>query len=278
MLLAACLCLPPCRASGQVNIWEGTHQKKVEMKAYAVAGQGNPAVVVCPGGSYFWHDMKGEGAEVAQWLNGHGIAAFVLHYRTAYVPAFVTHFREVFRGNRYPDPLDDLRQALRWLRAHADAYGIDPGDIGVMGFSAGGHLAMLGAELLEREDRPRYVAALYPVVTLSGPYAHKRSRRALLGDDLQHDRRMQDSLSVERHVPGDCPPVFLANCLDDPVVHYRNAELLDSALTAQRVPHLYIQYRTGGHGFGASEKKGSEEARTWKDAFLRWLHALNKEK
>ena len=82
---------------------------------------------------------------------------------------------------------------------------------------------------------------------------------------------MRDTLSLERHVPTDCPPVFLVNCLDDPVVNWRNSVLLDSALTAQRVPHTYLQYRTGGHGFGASETKGTPECRQWKEQFLKWL-------
>jgi acetyl esterase/lipase len=85
---------------------------------------------------------------------------------------------------------------------------------------------------------------------------------------------MRDSLSLEKHVPKDCPPVFLVNCVDDPVVKYYNSVLLDSALTANKVPHKYIQYKTGGHGFGASTVKGTAECRQWKDEFLRWLGNL----
>jgi acetyl esterase/lipase len=85
---------------------------------------------------------------------------------------------------------------------------------------------------------------------------------------------LREQLSLERHVPADCPPVFLVNCIDDPIVDYRNAVLLDSALTAMNVPHLYFQYQTGGHGFGVSEDKGSEECRQWKEKFLEWLHTL----
>ena len=85
---------------------------------------------------------------------------------------------------------------------------------------------------------------------------------------------MQDSLSLELHVTADCPPLFILNCKNDPIVKYQNSELLDSALTVYDVPHKYIQYQTGGHGFGASDVKGTPEARQWRNAFLEWLRAL----
>lgn len=244
------------------------------MTPYIAEGEGNTAIIVCPGGSYYWHDMEHEGHEVGKWLQSNGISAFVLKYRTAHVPAFLFRHRYIFRGNRYPDPQDDLLQAMRYVKAHADEYGIDTLRIGAMGFSAGGHLVMSSAELFAPEDHPAFIAPIYPVVTLVEDCTHVRSRRALLGDNRQHNKKMQDSLSLERHVPADCPPVFLVNCVDDPIVEYHNSELLDSALTAQGVNHVYIQYQTGGHGFGASEDKGSEECRQWKGAFLKWLEEL----
>ena len=260
----------------QVNIWAGTScSKKVMLTPYPVAGgDAHAAVVVCPGGSYFWHDYETEGHDVARWLQQQGIAAFVLDYRTAKVSAFITHYRKVFRGNRYPDAQDDLRQALRYVRSHAAAYGIDSSRVGAMGFSAGGHLVMSAAELFDAPDRPAFVAAVYPVVTMTEQCVHKRSRRGLLGDSRTRNEALKDLLSLERHVPADCPPVFLVNCIDDPVVDYRNSVLLDSALTAQQVPHEYCQYQTGGHGFGASETKGSAECRQWKNRFLHWLAKL----
>lgn len=144
-----------------------------------------------------------------------------------------------------------------------------------MGFSAGGHLAMSSIELLPRSEWPAFVAPIYPVVSFVDPCVHKRSRRGLLGDSREHNKRLCDSLSLERHVPKNCPPVFLANCKDDPIVKYHNSELLDSALTANQVPHRYIQYKTGGHGFGASEEKGSAECRQWKSEFIKWFKTLN---
>ena len=244
------------------------------LTAYLAEGDNRPAVIVCPGGSYFWHDMVNEGDSVGRWLQRNGISAFVLRYRTAYVPAFIFHYRLVFRGNRYPDALNDLRQALGYVRLHAGTFRIDTSRIGVMGFSAGGHLAMSAVELLPEREWPSFVAPVYPVVTMSHPCVHKRSRRGLLGDNKVRNRKLCDSLSLERHVPDNCPPVFLVNCKDDPVVPPHNSELLDSALTAKGVTHLYIQYATGGHGFGASGLKGSPESRGWRNRFLSWFRNM----
>ena len=261
--------------SAQVNIWEGTSCKeKVMLTPYLAQDSGNLAIIVCPGGSYFWHDTKTEGDGVAKWLQQQGISAFVLDYRTADVPAFIFHYRKVFRGNRYPDAQDDLLQAIRYVKSHAKDYGIDADKIGVIGFSAGGHLAMSAAEFFNREDRPRFVVPVYPVVTMMEDCVHKRSRRGLLGDSRTGNKVLRELLSLERHVPADCPPVFLVNCIDDPIVDYRNAVLLDSALTAMNVPHQYCQYQTGGHGFGVSDEKGSDECRQWKERFLEWLRTL----
>ena len=255
-----------------VNIWQGIpHHKKVEMTTYIADGKDNIAIIICPGGSYFWHDMNHEGHEVGEWLKENGISAFVLRYRTAYVPAFVTRFRYIFRGNRYPDPQEDLLQAIHYVKENSEDYGIDTLRIGAMGFSAGGHLVMSAGELFSISERPAFIASIYPVVTMTEDCVHKRSRRALLGDSRKRDKTLRDSLSLERHVSSDCPPVFLVNCKDDPIVDCKNSVLLDSALTAHGVPHVYLQFETGGHGFGASENKGTDECRQWKKEFLRWL-------
>ncbi len=279
-LLLWLLLLPLCVSAQadrprRINIWQGTTVgKTVVMTSYLAEGRGNAAVIVCPGGSYLWHDMGGEGKDVGEWLQRNGISAFVLRYRTAGVGAFLTPYRYVFRGNRYPDALNDLLRAMQYVKAHSAELGIDASHVAAMGFSAGGHLVMSAAELLPREQRPWFVVPVYPVVTMTEACVHRRSRRALLGDSRLRSRQLRDLLSLERHVPADCPPVFLVNCKDDPVVDYRNSELLDSALTRQQVPHRYIQYQTGGHGFGASDHKGTAECRQWKEEFMAWFRRL----
>ena len=264
-----------------LTLAQGVGARDIDLTSYLPEGRPEAAVIICPGGSYSWLDMQTEGHEVARWLQANGIAAFVLKYRVQGVPAFVTHARLVIRGHRHPDMIEDLQRAIAMVRQQADTYGLPKNRIGVMGFSAGGHLAMLAAELYHTDFahsgvpapllRPDFVASIYPVVTMVEPCVHKRSRRALLGEYGKHRRLMRDSLSLERHVPFDCPPVFLVNCADDPVVNPRNAQLLDSALTVRGVPHRYIHYRTGGHGFGASETKGTTESRQWRQSFLSWL-------
>lgn len=246
----------------------------MKLTPYIIGGDNNIGVVVCPGGSYFWHDSETEGHEVAKWLNNNGISAFVLDYRTAYVPAFIFHHRYLFRGNRYPDPQDDLRQAIKIVRENASEFGVDSTKIGAMGFSAGGHLVMSSAELFDPQYRPNFIVPIYPVVTMTEKCVHKRSRRGLLGDNKQNDPELKNLLSLERHVPEDCPPVFLVNCKDDPIVDYHNSVLLDSALTSKNIPHQYLLFETGGHGFGASETKGSAECREWKEAFLNWIKTI----
>lgn len=259
-----------------INIWEETPgHERVELTPYIATGDVKPvSVIVCPGGSYFWHDINVEGHDVARWLQQNGITAFVLKYRAGGVWAFVSHYRLLWRGHRYPDPQDDLLQALRYVRSHAGKFGIDPTRIGAMGFSAGGHLVMSAAELFPQDERPSFIAPIYPVVTMTHECVHKRSRRGLLGDSKTRDAALRDTLSLELHVPADCPPVFLVNCVDDPIVDYRNSVLLDSALTAQGVQHVYLQYRNGGHGFGASDTKGPAECRQWKEQFLEWITTI----
>ena len=277
-------------AQQAIPLWEGfdvDHGWQVSLKPFvAEDNEEGLAVIVCPGGSYYWLDDINEGDEVAQWLQSNGITAFVLRYRTAGIPAFLFHYRGLFSGRRHPVMVSDAQRALQWVREHADQYRIDPNKVGMMGFSAGGHLLMSAACFsgtnylkdygihTEVSLKPSFLVPVYPVVTMRKPFVHKRSRRALLSEKLHHDPVMIDSLSLECHIPADCPPVFLVNCVDDPVVDYHNSVLLDSALTANHIEHCYLQYQTGGHSFGASDVKGTEESRQWKKEFLNWLHHL----
>jgi len=244
------------------------HLSAITLAEYLPDKPSQTAIIVCPGGSYFWLDYATEGDSVARSLQAQGIAAYVLKYRTGGIVPFITHSRLIIPGHHHPMPLDDVQEAMRQVRQK------NYSRVGVMGFSAGGHLALSAAIFGQGPLRPDFIAPCYPVVTMSHPCVHKRSRRGLLGEWKKSSRRMRDSLSLERHVTADMPPVFLMNCVDDPIVNYRNSELMDSALTAHGVPHRYIQYKTGGHGFGTTWSKTSEEASHWFDEFLRWLNDL----
>ena len=276
--------------SNRMKPWESQDKRadKVILTPFITNNpQDKPAVIVCPGGSYCWLDVKGEGIEVAEWLQQNGVSAFLLQYRTAGFGAYFTRYRYVARGNRHPDMICDLQRAIRWVRENSDSLGIDSDRLGVLGFSAGGHLAMCSAcfsdtdytGLPDRHDislKPAFVGAIYPVVTMKGDYVHKRSRRGLLGEWGKGNKELRDSLSIEENIPADCPPVFIINCKDDPVVDWHNSVLLDEALTKAGIDHKYIQYEKGRHGFGVSEVYGTVESRKWKYEFVDWLKGLGK--
>ena len=226
---------------------------------YKPEGEPKAAVIVCPGGSYFWLDKEGEGSLVGDWLASQGIMAYVLHYRTAGWFDFAFRTRPLFGGNRHPDMISDLQWGLQSVRKEFD------GPVGVMGFSAAD-----GANL-----RPDFVASIYPVVSMREPCTHKRSRRGLLGEGRTGDQALRDSLSLELHVRPDTPPVFLLRCDDDPVVDPKNSDLLEAALKEKKVPHRYVKYSVGGHGFGADRKKFTEETAHWQADFLKWLEDIN---
>lgn len=273
-----------------INIWEGTPVKSdVSLTSFPADPDDSTGIgiIVCPGGSYFWHDHETEGIEVAKWLQSNGISAFVLKYRVAGVFAYISHFRRLGGGNKFPYPIQDAQRAIQLLRENAREYGIDPDKLGIMGFSAGGHLSMYAAEKGNCDYlkdlgiktsvslMPSFSVPIYPVVTLSDErYVHRRSRRAILGERKAGDMTMRDSLSLELNIHKDLPPIYLMNCKDDPIVHYRNSELLDSALNSIGSNHRYVQYETGGHGFGSTSSKTTAEAIAWKDDFINWIRNI----
>ena len=289
LLISACI----AAEAQPIRIWKGTPVKapRVTLTPYLPEG-GEPAaaIIVCPGGSYFWLDVAHEGVMVAEWLQQQGFAAFLLEYRTGGWFDFTFRSRAVFGGHQHPDMISDLQRSIQLVRENAEAFNIDPCRVGAMGFSAGGHLVMSSAEFFGTDFlapkgiectvslRPDFVAPIYPVVTMVQECVHERSRRGLLGERRMRDEALRDSLSLEKHVRADTPPVFLLNCVDDPIVDYRNSNLLDSALTANKVPHFFVQYKIGGHGFGADPERFSDETKQWQATFLQWFNELNTRK
>lgn len=230
----------------------------------------NIAVVVCPGGSYCWLAKTTEGKNIARWLNSCGYAAYVLEYPTAGWAAYAFHSRLIFRGHQYPDQISSLENSLKLVREKGYSH------VGAIGFSAGGHLVLNAAEYSPKDIAPDFVAAIYPVVTMSHPCVHRRSRRGLLGEYRWRNQAMRDSLSMEKHADRIQCPVFLINCADDPIVAKHNSELMDSALTSNKKQHFYKQYKHGGHGFGVNPRKAGNDAIVWKEEFITWLQEILK--
>jgi len=228
--------------------------------------EGTPAVVVCPGGGYQNLASNHEGRQVANFLNSLGVAAFVLKYRL---------------GPRYHHPIElgDAQRALRLVRSRAQEFGVLADRIGMMGFSAGGHLAATlatrhGEHVYERQDdaddssaRPFAAALIYPVITMKMPWTHAGSRRKLLGDspsDADIERR-----SAELHVDDATPPVFMVHALDDEAVPVENSLRMMDALRAAKRPVEAHLLQEGGHGFGTGNPHTVAEH--WLEWFPVWL-------
>ncbi|HEX2950018.1 MAG TPA: alpha/beta hydrolase [Armatimonadota bacterium] len=205
------------------------------------------AVVVFPGGGYQHLANDHEGRQIAEWFNARGVAAFVLRYRL---------------GPRYHHPIElgDAQRAIRTVRANAAEWGIDPQRIGIMGFSAGGHLASTASthfdagntaavDPIERVScRPDFAVLCYPVVTFMPPYNHVGSRANLLGENPSDE--LVEYLSNDRQVTADTPPTFLFHTTDDPVVPVENSLLYFGALRKAGVPAEMHIYAHGPHGVG----------------------------
>ena len=236
-------------------------------------GKKTAAVIICPGGSYHHLGMPHEGFASQEWFNSVGISAFVLRYRVAY------------NHHHHPAMLEDIQMAIAFVREHADEYNIDREKIGAIGYSAGGHLVtMAGAfgaqsELeklgvhTEQSVRPNFVMPIYPVVSMQEDIGHAWSRKSLLSRDQSQTRRNQ--FSMELQIPDDMPPVFLLACHDDPVVIFENSVRLDAALTEKNIPHIFVQYENGGHGFGMKKNSAIMKAHHWNDEkLLPWLREI----
>ena len=231
--------------------------------AEKAAGTG---IVICPGGGYGVLAFDHEGIQIAKWLNSIGIAGFILKYRHKYY--------------KHPVPLLDAQRAIRTVRHRAREWNVDPQRIGIMGFSAGGHLASTAGthfdsgkseaqDPIDHEScRPDFMILVYPVITMSDPYTHRGSRRNLLGPNP--NPKLIDLLSNEKQVTARTPPTFLALSNEDRVVPAENSVNFYLALRKAQVPAEIHIYEKGKHGFGILKNRGPA-ARDWPKRCEEWL-------
>ena len=214
------------------------------------------AVVICPGGGYAKLSMDQEGYLMAQWLAKNGIAAFVLEYRLP------NGHREV--------PLEDAVEAIRIVRKKAKKWGVDPAKVGIMGFSAGGHLAASASNIPAVEDRPNFSILFYPVLTAGDFNTHRGSFRNLLGK--RHTAAEADEWAMDKIASEQTPPTILLLSDDDATVPAAGSALYYAALRYHGVKAAMYVFPEGGHGWGNYDKFTYQKE--WQHLLLRWLGDL----
>ncbi len=225
------------------------------------------AVVVCPGGGYSMLAMDHEGHDIARWLNAFGVSAYIVTYRLGK------------DGYRHPVPMHDGQRALRISRANATQWQVDPNRIGVLGFSAGGHLAStLGTHfdtgqanatdsIDQISSRPDFMVLLYPVISFTEEYQHAGSRKMLLGEDA--DPALVASLSNETQVKADTPPTFLVHTSEDSSVPPQNSIYFYLALHEKGIPVEMHIYEKGRHGLGLGSQGSAFSS--WPERCEEWM-------
>lgn len=230
----------------------------------------HPAVLIFPGGGYGILAYRHEGIDYAEWLSQRGVLAVVVKYRVSGDDAARFH---------YPAPLLDARRAIRTVRANATAWNVNPQQIGVMGSSAGGHLASMCATLWkepipsEPDDplsevscRPDFAILIYPVISMADSWTHEGSKRRLLGPAPAPE--LAGNLSTHRRVTPETPPCFIVHAADDPGVSVKNSLEFAAACSEQKVPVVLHVFSRGGHGFGM-QNRGDSSA--WPSLLETWL-------
>lgn len=228
------------------------------------------AVIICPGGSYHHLGLYNEGYCSAKWFSENGITAFMLKYRTN--ESLYNH----------PAMLEDVQRAIQIVRENAAEYGVDVNKVGVIGYSAGGHLAAMSGEFASSHNelkklgietkvslRPNFVMPIYPVVTMQDDIAHRWSRKSLLGKNQSQERK--NEFSMEMNVPDNMPPTYIVVAKDDPVVIYENSLRLYDALNAKNIENCELHlYEWGKHGFGMVDGPFMKEFH-WNEDLKKWL-------
>jgi acetyl esterase/lipase len=226
------------------------------------------AVIICPGGGYGIEAMDHEGYEVAEFLQGHGISGIVLKYRLPYGHSEL--------------PLQDAQQAMRLVRSYSKEWGIDPGKVGIAGFSAGGHLASTLSTHFDTGDkdakneigkmscRPDFSILLYPVVTFKEEWGHMGSRENLIGKT--NDWKIIQNFCNELQVTNQTPPAFIALADDDTGVKPRNSIEYYLALKREGIPAEMHIFKEGGHGFGMHKTGKAHDQ--WPVMVVEWMKAM----
>lgn len=276
--LLVCIASSTALAAEQLYLWPkgapgargGKDSDKPHVDVYLPEGD-RPvsAIVICPGGAYGALALDHEGKQVADWLSSIGVAAYVLHYR---------HHGG---GYRHPVPLEDAQRAVRLVRSRASEAGYPADHIGILGFSAGGHLASTVGTHFDRGNasahdpidrqgcRPDFMVLAYPVITLTGKAAHLGSVHNLLGD--RPDAKLAAQYSSNTQVTNETPPTFLMHTTADRAVLPQNSILFYSALVEHNVPAELHIYEEGPHGVGLGKKYPG--ASQWSEACAQWLRA-----
>lgn len=226
-------------------------------------------VVVCPGGGYGGLAMDHEGKQIGEWLNSFGVAAFICDYR------------HKGKGYQHPQPLNDAQRAIRTVRARAAEFGVKPDRIGILGFSAGGHLASTAlthfdagkadsSDPIEKAScRPDFGVLCYPVIAFDQPFTHKGSQKNLLGENAPPE--LVASLSNEKQVTKDTPPTFLWHTYEDKGVPPQNSIEFYSAMIRNGVPGELHVYEKGAHGVGLGKQLSATG--DWSNACRRWIES-----
>ncbi|UAY50926.1 alpha/beta hydrolase [Ferruginibacter albus] len=228
------------------------------------------AIIICPGGGYQRLSIDNEGTHVAKFLNEFGITAFVLKYRLP---------NDTLMIDKTLGPLQDIQQAIRLVRENASQWNLNKNKIGVIGFSAGGHVAssaithfnfMADASIKDTTSvRPDFAALIYPVISFNDSIMHKGSRDKLLGEHPSQEKN--NFFSNELQVTKDCPPVFIVHAQNDKTVPVENSIRFYEACIKNNVPAEMHLYPKGGHGFGLHNTTTTD---IWQERLINWLHSL----
>ena len=253
--------------SADIPLWKsgegGANAEKASLRWFVPEKPNGTVVVICPGGGYGMLVKSNEGYDIAKWLNKYGVTGVVLSYRIA--------------PNRHPLPLQDAARAMRTVRAEGKSRGVEPKKVGVMGFSAGGHLASTIATHFDDGDaksedpiekmssRPDFQVLIYPVITLTAK-TEGGTKRNLLGNNPSQE--LIDLLSNEKQVTDKTPPAFVCHSAKDQMVPVDNSRMYVEALKEHKVPVEYLEFTEGGHGFTGSKLP---LWKMWQDACAAWM-------